>query len=231
MFLESKRWKTVLLCICTFAVWPLAQTACTEGDDKQSPGGENTNDTENGGDSDSDADGDGDSACEPGATQECVCLGGNGVQSCKDDGSGWKECLCGGGGDSDGDADGDADGDSDGDSDGDADGDSDGDADGDSDGDADGDSDGDSDGDADGDSDGDADGDSDGDADGDADQCSPIQWGAGAQKGQSIGNWQLTGFADTDSDHLVEKVSTLITMEDIHCSGAKSLVISIGDSS
>lgn len=37
--------------------------------------------------------------CVSGATQECVCPGGSskGAQSCKDDGSGWGACDCGGG--------------------------------------------------------------------------------------------------------------------------------------
>ena len=33
--------------------------------------------------------------CTPGATQKCVCLKAEGVQACKDDGSGWKACDCG----------------------------------------------------------------------------------------------------------------------------------------
>ena len=42
--------------------------------------------------------------CDPGATQACVCTGGeSGAQSCEDDGLGWASCLCtggnGGGGD------------------------------------------------------------------------------------------------------------------------------------
>ncbi|MCP4679683.1 MAG: hypothetical protein GY854_30170 [Deltaproteobacteria bacterium] len=78
---------------------------------------------------------------------------------------------------------------------------------------------------------GDADGDSDSDADGDPGLCSSIEWGVGCQKDKVVGNWQLTGFADTDGDHLVEQVSTTISLEDIHCSGAESLIVGVGDTS
>jgi len=36
----------------------------------------------------------GSNVCDPGITQECVCPGGNGAQSCNDDGSGWGDCTC-----------------------------------------------------------------------------------------------------------------------------------------
>jgi hypothetical protein len=33
--------------------------------------------------------------CEPGETQPCACPGGvEGAQACRDDGSGWEECIC-----------------------------------------------------------------------------------------------------------------------------------------
>ncbi len=72
-------------------------------------------------------------------------------------------------------------------------------------------------------------GDADSDSDGDPGVCTAVEWGAGCQKDKVVGNWQLTGFADSDGDHLVEQVSTLISMEDIHCSGAKSLIVGVGD--
>ncbi|MCP4680542.1 MAG: hypothetical protein GY854_34670 [Deltaproteobacteria bacterium] len=80
-------------------------------------------------DSDSDSDSGADRVCEPGAIQNCLCGGElEGVQSCRDDGSGWRPCECGAGDvdtDVDGDIDTDADGDIDTDVDGDADGDTD----------------------------------------------------------------------------------------------------------
>jgi hypothetical protein len=70
-----------------------------------------------------------DRVCDPGATQRCVCFGGDdGVQVCAGDGTRWNECVCGaadGDADADADADGDADADADADADGDADVDSD----------------------------------------------------------------------------------------------------------
>ena len=40
--------------------------------------------------------------CDPGATQECLCVGGAvGAQVCETEGSGWDPCDCGGGGDDD----------------------------------------------------------------------------------------------------------------------------------
>ncbi len=104
-------------------------------------------------DADTDSDSDTDWSCEPGTTQNCLCgVGLEGIQRCKDDGSGWGPCECGGG-----DVDTDVDGDIDTDVDGDIDTDVDVDTDTDTDMDVDGDIDTDVDGDADTDSDGDTD--------------------------------------------------------------------------
>ena len=82
--------------------------------------------------------------CTPGEQQDCRCSGGGeGFQTCSEDGSEWGECDC-----STGDAGTDTDSDSDSDSDADADGDGDSDTDSDSDADTDSDSDSDSDSDA-----------------------------------------------------------------------------------
>jgi len=61
--------------------------------------------------------------CVPGEVRECPCGGGlpDGTQTCNEDGGGWGECDCGGGGDGDTDSDTDADADSDADTDADGD--------------------------------------------------------------------------------------------------------------
>ncbi len=105
---------------------------------------------------------------------------------------------------------------------------------GDSDSDTDSDTDSDSDGDADSDSDSDADSDSDGDADSDsdsdADMCEPVEWDSGLVKGKVIENWQLTGFLDSDGDHIVEQNDIAFTMEELHCSGKQAVLLTMGDS-
>ncbi len=78
--------------------------------------------------------------------------------------------------------------------------------------------------------DGDAGSDDDDDSNGDTAGCVPVEWGSGAVKGQPVGNWQLSGFSDGDGDHIVEQLATTVTLEDIHCTGKKSLIVSIGDS-
>jgi hypothetical protein len=97
---------------------------------------------------------------------------------------------------------------------------------GDSDGDSDSDSDGDSDSDSDGDSDSDSDGDSDGDSDADSDSdCDGPDWGTNFVIGQAVYNYELSGYADTNSDHIVEQVETEFSLEDMTCAGTQSALL------
>jgi len=95
-----------------------------------------------------------------------------------------------------------------------------GDSDSDSDSDSDGDSDSDSD--SDGDSDSDSDSDSDGDSDGD---CEGPDWETDFIVGQTVYNYELIGYADTNNDHIVEQVETEFSREDMTCDGIQSVML------
>ncbi len=59
--------------------------------------------------------------------------------------------------------------------------------------------------------------------------CPRIQWGAELAVGETVPNWTLKGYVDTDGDHRVEQHEVEFTMEDIHCTGKRALVLSIAE--
>ncbi len=59
--------------------------------------------------------------------------------------------------------------------------------------------------------------------------CPRIQWGAELAAGETVPNWTLKGYIDTDGDHRVEQQEVEFAMEDIHCSGKRALVLSIAE--
>ncbi|MCP4601854.1 MAG: hypothetical protein GY847_15290 [Proteobacteria bacterium] len=73
------------------------------------------------------------------------------------------------------------------------------------------------------------DSDMDSDKDSDTEKCTEVQWRRGCATGRAVGNWELSGYADTDGNHIVEQTDTVITLKDIHCTGKKSLVVVAGD--
>ena len=104
-------------------------------------------------------------------------------------------------------------------------------ADGDADTDTDSDTDADTDNDADTDVDTDADTDADTDTDSDSNSCTTIEWGSGCSTNNIVSNWFMaTALADSTGDHIVEPEEVTITLEQLHCSGHKSLLVMMGDS-
>ncbi len=102
------------------------------------------------------------------------------------------------------------------------------DVDSDSDSDSDGDVDSDADADTDADSDSDTDTDSDSDSDSDAD-CEGIPWGNSFVVGSTAYNYNITGYADTNGDHVVEQTETDFSLEDMACDGKQSVLLVWGD--
>jgi len=103
-------------------------------------------------------------------------------------------------------------------------GDSDSDSDGDSDSDSDSDGDSDSDSDSDGDSDSDSDSDGDSDSDSDSD-CEGPDWDTNFAIGQTVYNYEIVGYADSNDDHIVEQVETEFSLEEMTCAGVQSVML------
>ena len=55
--------------------------------------------------------------------------------------------------------------------------------------------------------------------------------GSGCNVGNTVGNWNLDGYADTNGDNTVEKQDTTVSLADIHCTGKQSLIVVVGDTS
>ena len=76
-----------------------------------------------------------------------------------------------------------------------------------------------------------------GSSDGGTDCHDDVDWGnAGAGNtpieqdvGQVIANWSHTGYIDQDGDGIVEPELVSFTMEDVHCTGKKSMLVLMGD--
>lgn len=77
-----------------------------------------------------------------------------------------------------------------------------------------------------------------GDSDTSGTDChNDIDWGnAGAGNtpidqdvGQVIANWSHTGYIDQDGDGIVETEQVSFNMEDVHCTGKKSMLVLMGD--
>jgi len=83
--------------------------------------------------------------------------------------------------------------------------------------------------DSDSEADSDSDTSSDTNTDIDSGDCADVDWGEGCGDAGPIGNLPFSGYADETGDHLVEQIKTTISMADLHCSGAKSLVVLVGD--
>lgn len=69
------------------------------------------------------------------------------------------------------------------------------------------------------------------DAGGGGDSCTEIEWGTGFAVGEVVANWEHTGYIDDDGDGVVEEEEVEFNLEDVHCSGAKTMVLIIGDTS
>ena len=54
--------------------------------------------------------------------------------------------------------------------------------------------------------------------------------GSGCNVGNTVGNWNLDGYADTNGDNVVETQETTVSLKDIRCTGKQSLVVSVGNS-
>lgn len=74
-------------------------------------------------------------------------------------------------------------------------------------------------------------------SDGGTDCHDDVDWGnAGAGStpidqdiGQVIANWSHTGYIDQDGDGIVEPELVPFTMEDVHCTGKRSMLVLMGD--
>jgi hypothetical protein len=75
----------------------------------------------------------------------------------------------------------------------------------------------------------------DGSADGGSDtvtgtgECAPVAWGSGLVVGQPVADWQATGYADGDGDGVVEQQKVSFSLEDVHCTGKRAMVLLVGD--
>ncbi len=64
----------------------------------------------------------------------------------------------------------------------------------------------------------------------DSDNCAPFSWGTGLGLGKPVANWHQSGFMDADLDGTIEQEEVEFTLDDIHCLGLQSIVLTVGDS-